>query len=1014
MSNPLLKSQLTSRIEHAIARFRKSLTPRQPGTEGERAKPAWIIYVFAALLIGGVSLATLARERSSKNDAAEPTASTATARSEAAPAKAAESHPSRSGSKKSPGAESEKNAEKEPAAEKTRGGEKEEQAGASQEATSLQVKPVAGVGEVEDANLVRARQDWFYKQRAYPLDHIPQGMRQKAQDHLDRMIVAHQASQLGASALQYLAPKISGAPGPQVITFPGPNTWTPIGPAPSASFQFGSVSGRVTAIAVDPTNSNIVYVGGAQGGVWKTINGGTTWTPLTDSQVSLAIGAIGIDPNSCSPSPCSTIYAGTGEDNFSGDSYYGAGILKSTNGGTTWTQLGAANFAGPFSSGTGGARIGAIAVQPGNSSIVLAAVDFFDGNDPNGGVWRSTDGGTTWGRPTGATGAAGTDIVFESSGTNAWAALGDIFGATNNGIWRSTDSGATWTKQTAAVLPSTNIGRIQLGYAPGTIGTSAVVYAAIADSSVSSTTLLGTFKTITGGASWTSFTINAGGVVGNFCSQQCWYDMILRVDPANSKHVFVGGSAFNGNQTNLFRSLDGGGTWTDVTAVGDGTFIHPDQHAMAFDSAGTVLYDGNDGGVWKSTTFTAATPTWTDLNGGGLSNIQFYPGNAVDPSNENDGLGGSQDNGTIQFSGNPTWNQIGCGDGGPSGFDKNTPTNVFISCTIFNQPYLQKSVTGDQSFLNFFAIISGIDPADFGRTPFIPASAIDRNNPTILYTGTYRVYQTTNGALNWTAISPDLSANGASGISAISVSQADDTVVYAATQDGQVWRTTNANAGTGAIWTNLTKAPLPPRAITSIATDSADPNTVFVTFSGFSGFVDTVGHVFRSTDGGNTWTDVSCHNAGACQSPLVNDLANLPVNFAAFDDRNNIIYVGSDIGVFSSSDGGNTWAPVGSGLPRVAALGADVGRRSGIVHVSTHGRGEWIFQLPGFIPGAGPFLTSLNPGFVSAGSGATVVTVDGANFTASSVVQADGATNGIITTFVSVNQLTALLPARML
>ena len=337
-----------------------------------------------------------------------------------------------------------------------------------------------------------------------------------------------------------------------VISFPGDALWHLTGPQPtnqpggeiSGGGGSGSptTSGRVTAIAVDPSDPNgeTVYIGGAAGGVWKTTDGGTTWKSLTDTQPSLAVGSIAIDPNSCTPGPCQTIYVGTGEENFNGDAFYGAGILKSTDGGNTWMQLGGPIFAGAQSSRTGGAKIGGIAVQPGNPSVVLASVIFFDGNDPRGGVWQSLDGGANWHQPTvGGQGAAGTGVFFESTsvasntGAIAWAALGDILpGTTNNGIWKSTDSGAHWTLQ-AGGLPTTNLGRITLGYAQNTAGAAGTVYAAIADSSTLPTPsekLLGLFKTVNGGTVWTALT----GPPNGFCNSQCFYDMAIGVNPADA------------------------------------------------------------------------------------------------------------------------------------------------------------------------------------------------------------------------------------------------------------------------------------------------------------------------------------------------------------------------------------------------------------------------------------------------------------------------------------------------
>jgi hypothetical protein len=209
--------------------------------------------------------------------------------------------------------------------------------------------------------LVLKREQWFHDQRAYPFKHIPAGAFQKALEQRDKM---RQQQQSGL-----------GLANP-IIGFPGDGVWHAIGPQPTDvpallgqfpsvnNFGFPTVSGRVTALAADPsdTTGQTVYLGGAAGGVWKTTNGGTSWTALTDTQPSLAVGSIAIDPNSCSPGPCTTIYVGTGEENFNQDAYFGAGILKSTNGGTSWTQLGAAQFAGAQSP-SGGAKIGAMAAQ---------------------------------------------------------------------------------------------------------------------------------------------------------------------------------------------------------------------------------------------------------------------------------------------------------------------------------------------------------------------------------------------------------------------------------------------------------------------------------------------------------------------------------------------------------------------------------------------------------------------------------------------------------------------------
>ena len=288
-------------------------------------------------------------------------------------------------------------------------------------------------GFTRGQDYLRERDAWFYGQRAYPNAHIPTGARLGAIQQLDRMV----QSQNQSGGLN-----ISGAAFP----LPGNQTkWTFLGPAPLNSLNTGgTASGRVTSIAVDPTNSQIVYIGTAEGGIWKTTNGGATWATTSDQAPSLAIGSITIDPSpaSCSPGPCTTIYAGTGEDNFNADAYYGVGILKSTDGGTNWVQItgSSGSFVGPFSTGLGGTRIGAIAADPFTHDVGLLGVAYFVDGYPSG-LYRSTTGGTSGGRvlPLASDtthGAPATAVVFDpvTSGV-AYAALGAPFGDSINGVY---------------------------------------------------------------------------------------------------------------------------------------------------------------------------------------------------------------------------------------------------------------------------------------------------------------------------------------------------------------------------------------------------------------------------------------------------------------------------------------------------------------------------------------------------------------------------------------------------
>jgi hypothetical protein len=880
------------------------------------------------------------------------------------------------------------------------------------------------------SNRKRERLKWFYDQRAYPSGHIPENARGKALAQMDYMI--QREIQMGLRS----APVADG-----IIPFPGSTTnWLFIGPRPINEIFGGNggsptASGRVTSLAIDPSDAtgNTVYLGGAEGGVWKTIDGGVNWATNFDLQPSLSIGAVAVAPSSPS-----TVYVGTGEENFAGDNFYGAGVIKSPDGGAHWAPVGVGgnggtitgvtgitSFTGPFATTLGGAFIGSLSVNPLDANTVLAGARIF--SNAGSGIYCSNDGGMNWSLK--VAGPAGTSVVYANS-TNAFAAIGALGGDPTNGIYISTNANLpcasqTWTKLTINVVGvvTANFGRITLAIAPSTPTT---IYAAIADSSVTSSDLLAILKSTDGGATWTQ---PNSTTTPDFCAGQCWYDVAIAVHPTNANLVVVGGSAFTNNSSTLFRSTDGGTTWTsggadDFTIGSTSVRPHVDTHALAFASTGATprLYTGDDGGVWRTDDPTVIPHVvWVDLNNT-LGLTQFYPGMGVHPSDQNIIYGGNQDNGTPKYSGTLDWTDMGvCGDGGYFAIDPIVPSTVYASCQAYS---INRSVqNGDviSGIPSFTGITTGINQSDSSQ--FIPPLVIDSSLSNRLYFGTCRIWQTMDRGDTWTAISADLSAGNVGdcsappgNISAIDVLLNDSNKVVAATTNGRVWRTLNAGAGAGATWSDITGTGLSTRFITSIKTKRSDStgNILYATFSGFSGnsgnFIDNLGHVFKTTNGGVTWSDIS------------GNLPNIPVNAIVVDHNTtpvfDALYIGTDIGVFTCATPEmatpcTNWTMVGAGLPRVPVLSLEEQRASRNLLAGTHGRGAWNFQLNEVAVPAAPFLSGISPATTDAGvpsSGTLTLTLQG-NFDVSSIVLMDGTSTGIVTHALVGNQITADIPA---
>jgi photosystem II stability/assembly factor-like uncharacterized protein len=886
------------------------------------------------------------------------------------------------------------------------------------------------------------REEWFYKQRASVNGRIPAGARLKALGHMKRMMEAE-----GKLVLRPDGSYAAATPQAGLASTP---VWNSIGPTPTTGGTFSPVTGRITAIAVDPSDAtgNTVLIGGAQGGIWRSTDGGSTWTAVGDENASLAMGSIAFAPSSPE-----TVYAGTGEQASIGfDIYYGAGVLKSTDHGQTWTQTCTVRgpscpFLGPYLDALnpgfgffnfGGARISYVAVNPTNPNMVLVAAQLgIEG--PTEGIYCSSDGGTTWSNifPD----EMATFVGFASP-TVAFVGFGMPFGSSHNaphgnGIYKSVNANscsATFTPVAGGLPATSSIGRIEMGISPN-YATDSTVYASIADANTSSEQNLGVWATTNGGTSWTQT------AAPDICREQCWYDNVLKVDPNNKNVVFFGGSSVedgSGNPEWVIRTTNGGTSWSSVipNQLGPG-LPHVDTHALAFVKLSTTgkvrLYMGNDGGVWRTDDAEATPVQWTNLNGSSLTLTQFYPTISIHTSTPSIAFGGTQDNssqqlaappswvtnmGTFQTSSGPVQSEV-CGDGTSTAIDPQVPSTVYISCqfTSVNASY-QTGAAG-----SFFPAVNGIDPNE--ASGFVPPLVADPNQASVVYFATSRIYQSVDAANSWKPISPFLTG-GSAAITSLAIGGQNSSVIYAGANTGVVFVATGFTNGNFVGFQQTNPPTLPPRSVTAVVVDPSDLTgmTAYASFSGFAyvggdalnpnvNINDPLGHVFKTTNGGQTWTDFSCSTAD-CSRPAATDLPNIPVNDVVVDpDLPGVIYVATDLGVYVShcSSVPCSWSTLGSGLPHIAVLSMRLHHASRTLRAATHGRGAWDLALNNFLF-SGPHISSITPTSANSGGANLTLTAKGSGLTGGTI-NFGGAT--IATTVVQADtQLSATIPSSAL
>ena len=577
---------------------------------------------------------------------------------------------------------------------------------------------------------------------------------------------------------------------------PGGLDWQALGPRPMTNEYWSGnddASGRVASLLVDPVDPDIVYVAAVQGGVWKTVDAGLNWTPMTDHLSSLASGALCFHPANSN-----IIYYGTGEHHFSGDSFYGDGLFRSEDAAVTWTKIAAKTDVGSY--------ISRVHVDANNTQLIYVTSDL--------GFVRSTDGGATWNVELGPSHC--TDLAVDPM------TPGVLYCAIrSSGLWKSTTYGATWTQLTTG-LPTSDFRRINIAMAPSN---PQVIYAAYASTGGD---LYGMYKTTNGGATWTQLTNTP-----NYLGGQGNYDNCIIVDP-NDEDVCYAGGTFPwtaGEDYGLVKTTDGGASWTDINRGLDGSQPHPDHHIFAWGNDGR-LWLGNDGGVWFTDD---GGQTYTNCNAT-LALTQIYS-NALHPTNAGFVLGGTQDNGSARYDGVDAWPQVMGGDGGPCAVEWDSP-NIYYTTYVLLY-YLYK--WDDGMYLGEVAGPWLGEPASWCNSPLV----VDQNQANTLLTGTNRVWRTTDSADSWSAISGDLTGGGY--LLALAVADGASNTIYSGSSDGQVYVTTDA-----VNW-DLRSTGLPTEEIPDILLDPNDWQTAYLCTDRATGdrvfFTDDAGVTWQSVTG---------------------------------------------------------------------------------------------------------------------------------------------------------------------
>lgn len=661
----------------------------------------------------------------------------------------------------------------------------------------------------------------------------------------------------------------------------------PIGTPTKATLDKSQGIGRINVVRIHPANANIIWAGTALGGLWKTTNGGKAWAEVPYTQF-LSLGNSDVAVSSSDPN---IIYVATGDDDGIVDedrSYYSIGIIKSTDGGTTWEQTGL------FKELEHTYIVTRLLIDPTKPDIVIATT--------SDGIYKTTDGGKTWVSKYNQ-GDYYRDLeMCPNNPTIIYASTHSKSGST--AILKSVDQGDTWT----VVKQFNNVVRIELAV---TRDDAKYVYALAASSANNGFQAL--LVSSDQGKTWTEkYSVNNGlNLLGwfdgtgydKFMGGQGQYDLGLVVSDLNKNEIYIGG-------VNIWKSSDGGSNWKKIShwqRDGDYPFVHADHHELVVPKNSNIVYSGHDGGIDKTTD---GGKTWINLNGN-LSIMQFYR-LGTSEIDTNLIIAGAQDNGSSMYH-NKEWTYIYGGDGFEAKFDPNDTTIAY--CSLYSGQIFRSSNHGRSFETN---IINSTKTKEQG--PWLTAYVLAPSDPSNVFVGYSNLFMSPNFGDNFTKISNFSGTGSDDFITAIAVSHTNTDVIYVGKKSA-LYMTTN----TGSDWVSIKP---PGENISYIAIDPKNDKRIWVSMKNY-----TAGDKVWLWEN-NTWTNIS------------GNLPNVPVNCIVYQaDSPDRIYIGTDIGVYYSDYNSNIWETYGKDLPNVVVSELEITYRCKKLRAATYGRGIWEVPL---------------------------------------------------------------------